>query len=95
MQSVDGSCRDAETVVKAIITLGRELNMRVTAEGVETAKQAAFLDKVDGDQAQGFFFGRPTPASELSVTIFADWEKRFAPPSLAAAPEAELRLLTA
>jgi diguanylate cyclase (GGDEF)-like protein len=95
MQSVDGSCRDAETVVKAIIALGRELNMRVTAEGVETAKQAAFLDKVDGDQAQGFFFGRPVPASEVGVTILADWKKRFAPPSLAGAQEAKLRLLTA
>ena len=53
MQGFDGSGRDAETVVKTIIALGRELNMRVTVEGVETATQAAFLDKADGDQAQG------------------------------------------
>jgi hypothetical protein len=43
MQGFDASGRDAETVVKTIIALGRELNMRVTVEGVETAKQAAFL----------------------------------------------------
>ena len=37
MQGFDGSGRDARTVVKTIIALGRELNMRVTVEGVETA----------------------------------------------------------
>ena len=48
-----------ETVVKTIIALGRELDMRVTVEGVETAEQAAFLDELHADQVQGFFFGRP------------------------------------
>ena len=66
MQGFDGSGRDAETVVKTIIALGRELHMRVTVEGVETAKQAAFLDGADGDQVQGFFFGRPILGSELA-----------------------------
>jgi EAL domain-containing protein (putative c-di-GMP-specific phosphodiesterase class I) len=71
MQGFDGSGRDAATVVKTIIALGRELNMRVTVEGVETAKQVAFLDTSDGDQAQGFFFGRPIPASEVAASILA------------------------
>jgi diguanylate cyclase (GGDEF)-like protein len=74
MQGFGGSGRDAETVVKTIIALGRELHMRVTVEGVETAKQAAFLDKAHGDQAQGFFFGRPVPASEVSANILADFQ---------------------
>ncbi len=78
MQGFDGSGRDAKTVVKTIIALGRELNMRVTVEGVETATQAAFLDKVDGDQAQGFFFGRPVPASELGANpIYSREHGRF------------------
>ncbi len=80
MQGFEGSSRDAKTVVKTIIALGRELNMRVTVEGVETAAQAAFLDKADGDQAQGFFFGRPVPSSEVSANILADFQKKhFAP----------------
>src|SRR5580700_7457947 len=82
MQGFDGSGRDVKTVVKTIIALGRELNMRVTVEGVETATQAAFLDKADGDQAQGFFFGRPIPASEVSANILADFRRHtLAPPS--------------
>jgi diguanylate cyclase (GGDEF)-like protein len=78
MQGFDGSGRDARTVVKTIIALGRELNMRVTIEGVENAKQAAFLDKVEGDQAQGFFFGRPVTSSEVSANILADFQKTHA-----------------
>jgi diguanylate cyclase (GGDEF)-like protein len=85
MQGFDGSGRDVKTVVKTIIALGRELNMRVTVEGVETATQAAFLDKADGDQAQGFFFGRPIPASEVSANILADFRKHTLAPSSAIA----------
>jgi diguanylate cyclase (GGDEF)-like protein len=81
MQGFDSSGRDAETVVKTIIALGRELHMRVTVEGVETAEQAAFLDKADGDQAQGFFFGRPLPASEVAASILADFQKMAPSPS--------------
>jgi diguanylate cyclase (GGDEF)-like protein len=90
MQGFDGSRRDAETVVKTIIGLGRELNMRVTVEGVETAKQAAFLEKADGDQAQGFYFGRPVPASEVAANILTDFQQRHA---RAFDAEANLRLV--
>ena len=62
MQGFEQSGRDVETVVKTIIALGRELHMRVTVEGVETANQADFLYDADADQVQGFFFGRPIPA---------------------------------
>jgi diguanylate cyclase (GGDEF)-like protein/PAS domain S-box-containing protein len=92
MQGFEGSNRDASTVVKTIIALGRELNMRVTVEGVETAAQAAFLDKIDGDQAQGYFFGRPVPGSEVSAHILEDFRARHGVPSSAAAPEEKPRL---
>ena len=95
MQSFDGSSRDAETVVKTIIALGRELKMRVTVEGVETARQAAFLDTVNGDQAQGYYFGRPVPVSEVGVMLLADRKRRFATPSLGSPQEAKLRLMKA
>ena len=78
MQGVEGSGRDARTIVKTIIALGRELNMRVAVEGVETAAQAAFLDNADCDQVQGFFFGRPVPGSEVSAYILADFQKTHA-----------------
>jgi EAL domain-containing protein (putative c-di-GMP-specific phosphodiesterase class I) len=90
MQGFEGSARDAETVVRTIIGLGRELNMRVTVEGVETAKQAAFLEKADGDQAQGFYFGRPVSASEVAGNILADFQQ---PRARTFEAEANLRLV--
>ena len=79
MQDFDKSGRDVETVVKSIIALGRELGMRVTVEGVETLKQANFLTGVNADQVQGFYFGRPVPASELGATVLADFRKSQPP----------------
>ena len=81
MQGLDGPHRQVGAVVKAIIALGRELHMRVTVEGVETASQAAFLDTADGDQVQGFFFGRPVPASELGASILAGFSRPMPPAS--------------
>jgi diguanylate cyclase (GGDEF)-like protein len=78
MQGLDTSGRDAETVVKTIIALGRELDMRVTVEGVETAKQVKFLDGVDADQVQGYFFGRPIPSADLGAGILTDFRNSLA-----------------
>ena len=73
MRDFDKSGRDVETVIRSIIALGRELRMRVTVEGVETSKQVDFLAGADADQVQGFYFGRPVPASELGATVLADF----------------------
>jgi len=75
MENFEKSGRDVETVVKSIIALGRELRMPVTVEGVESLKQADFLDKADADQVQGFYFGRPVPASELGANMLAEFRK--------------------
>jgi len=90
MQGFEDSRRHVETVVKTIIGLGRELNMRVTVEGVETARQATFLEKADGDQAQGFYFGRPVPACDVAANILADFYQQH-PRAFEA--EANLRLV--
>lgn len=69
MASFEKSGHDVEAVVRSIIALGRELNMRVTVEGVETSNQVEFLYDAHADQVQGFYFGRPVPASEVSSEI--------------------------
>jgi diguanylate cyclase (GGDEF)-like protein len=74
LEGIDTSGRNAETVVKAIIALGRELDMRVTVEGVQTAKQAAFLDGANADQVQGYFFGRPMPAFAIGALILRHFQ---------------------
>ncbi len=91
MTGLDSSGRDAETVVKTIIALGRELNMRVTVEGVETARHAAFVNEAEGDQAQGFFFGKPVPASEIAAGILTDFQRAKMEPTPPAEGDARLR----
>jgi diguanylate cyclase (GGDEF)-like protein len=91
MLGLDRSGRDAETIVKTIIALGRELNMRVTVEGVETAKQASFLDEIKGDQAQGFFFGRPVAGTEVAAIILADFREAQRKEARPAEEESKLR----
>ena len=50
---------DAAAIVHAIVSLGRGLGMKVTAEGVETADQQLFLRAAGVHSMQGFRFGRP------------------------------------
>ena len=78
MEGFSGSGRDVETVIKTIIALGRELNMRVTVEGVETVNQAAFLRGADADQVQGFYFGRPVPAEEVGAELAKELRQSLA-----------------
>jgi diguanylate cyclase (GGDEF)-like protein len=78
MQGFDDHDIDVGSVVKTIIALGKELKMRVTVEGVETAKQAAFLGAVGGDQVQGYFFGRPATTSDVAGIILSDFQRSSA-----------------
>lgn len=57
--------RDA-AIVKGIIQLGREMQLSVMAEGVETLQQKEFLIELGCTEFQGFLFGRPVPASEFA-----------------------------
>ena len=50
---------DAAAIVHAVVSLGRGLGMKVTAEGVETAEQQLFLRAAGVHSMQGYRFGRP------------------------------------
>jgi EAL domain-containing protein (putative c-di-GMP-specific phosphodiesterase class I) len=64
----NGASKDAE-IVKAMIDLTHALNMKVIAEGVETAGQLARLRDMGCDLAQGNYFSEPLPAGALSVLL--------------------------
>ncbi|MCA1299008.1 sensor domain-containing phosphodiesterase [Stappia indica] len=55
---------DAE-IVRSMVALGRNLNLSVVAEGVETEAQANALRACGCTQAQGFLFGKPIPAAHI------------------------------
>jgi diguanylate cyclase (GGDEF)-like protein len=62
--AMDGAAQNGP-IVKAIIGLGRELGITVTAEGVETKRQAEILRQYQCTSAQGFYFYHPLSAHEV------------------------------
>jgi diguanylate cyclase (GGDEF)-like protein len=68
-----GDDAEAETIVQAIIALGRSLRLDVTAEGVETRQQLAMLRGHGCTFAQGYLLGRPHAADQLGQHIAKDW----------------------
>ena len=62
---------DAASIVHAIVSLGRGLGMKVTAEGVETAEQQLFLRAAGVHSMQGYRFGKPAPAEMITERLEA------------------------
>jgi diguanylate cyclase (GGDEF)-like protein/PAS domain S-box-containing protein len=60
---------DDAAIVRAIIVVAQELSLDVTAEGVETAEHVLFLRLHGCREAQGYYFARPMPASEIAVLL--------------------------
>jgi len=60
---------DAAAIVHAVVSLGRGLGMKVTAEGVETADQQLFLRAAGVHFMQGYRFGRAVSADEISERL--------------------------
>jgi predicted signal transduction protein with EAL and GGDEF domain len=56
-------------IVAAMIAMAHNLGLSVTAEGVEQKNQADFLREIGCDTVQGFYFGKPMPASELQILL--------------------------
>ena len=68
--SIEGAA-DAAAIVHAVVGLGRGLGMQVTAEGVETADQHLFLRAAGVHSMQGYRFGRPVTAAEITQRLNA------------------------
>ncbi|NEX61808.1 EAL domain-containing protein [Noviherbaspirillum galbum] len=56
---------DDATITSSVISLGHSLNLKVIAEGVETAEQVEFLRRHKCDEMQGNFFSKPLPADDF------------------------------
>lgn len=64
IQAMHDASRDT-LLAQAIVAMGRSLQLRVIAEGVETREQLSLLVSFQCDEAQGFLLGRPMPAKDL------------------------------
>lgn len=59
----------AEAVIQAIVSLGKSLDYRIIAEGVENEAQASFLRSIGCDIAQGFLFAKPLTAQAIEQWV--------------------------
>jgi len=64
-----GTHADGEALTRAVIAMGQSLNLQITAEGIETLEQKAFLEKYSCDEAQGFLLSHPLPADKISELL--------------------------
>jgi EAL domain-containing protein (putative c-di-GMP-specific phosphodiesterase class I) len=58
--------KDDAGIVSAVVDMGKNLNMRVVAEGVETPEQYAFLKRHHCPEAQGFYFSKPVHPTTIA-----------------------------
>ncbi|HAI59825.1 MAG TPA: c-di-GMP phosphodiesterase [Xanthomonadaceae bacterium] len=76
-------------IARAIIAMGRQLHLKVMAEGVETEAQLGYLRRADCDQLQGFLFCGARPLAELEPLL----RQRYLRPELFAKGAASRTLL--
>ena len=69
---------EGSAIVSAIIALAHSLDMRVVAEGVETASQRDQLQALGCDQMQGFLLGKPEPADRFAALLRECGERQAA-----------------
>jgi diguanylate cyclase (GGDEF)-like protein/PAS domain S-box-containing protein len=63
--------RDDAAIVQAIIGLGRSLDLRVVAEGVESPEQMTALLRYGCDEVQGYMISRPIPADDFAAIFLS------------------------
>lgn len=66
--------RDGELLLIYTMALGKELGLRLVAEGVENEKQLEFLRKNGCDVVQGYYYSRPLPIEEYEKKILNNQE---------------------
>ncbi|MGE8541346.1 GGDEF domain-containing phosphodiesterase [Acinetobacter sp. ANC 3813] len=58
-----------EAIVSAMVAMGKAMGLTVVAEGIETQEQLQYLQDLDCDIAQGYFFSKPLPEAEATTYL--------------------------
>lgn len=66
---------DDQSIIEAIVGLGRALSLTVTAEGVETMEQLEALHEAHCDEVQGYFLSRPIDAQAIGELIRVETQR--------------------
>ena len=61
IHAIDQADEARRRMIKSLVGMVRDLDIRALAEGIETSSEAEACEEIGFDLAQGYFFGRPTP----------------------------------
>lgn len=64
-----GKTKESATIIEAISSLGRGMDLPITAEGIESAEVLAELRKYGSFKGQGFLYGKPTDATAVRAML--------------------------
>ena len=65
MEVVRNYCRDKDLLLPALIRGFKQMNLSITAEGIETEEMAGAMREISCDYLQGYYFSRPVPMAEF------------------------------
>ena len=68
--------RNAAIIVRSLVNLAHNLGLTVCAEGVETEQAMELLRSEGCEKAQGYLFGKPVPAAELTELLHQQSEAK-------------------
>lgn len=68
LKRADDSQR-SESILEAVVSMARLMDLRIIAEGAETKDQVEFLKNIGCDYAQGYYFYRPMPTEKLEELL--------------------------
>lgn len=64
--------KDAGAIAELIVSLGKKMNLKTIAEGIETQEQADYLINLGCDEAQGFMYSKPLQTQELTQFVMCN-----------------------
>jgi len=68
---IDDLDRDGEIIVNTIISMGKNLQFRIIAEGIESIEQFKYLQQQECHEGQGYFFSRPVESSKIAELYYS------------------------
>ena len=69
MKAMENGEPKVPQIVETIISMAHHMGMKVTTEGVETQEQVDLLRELGCDQIQGYYYGKPLPASQTEAEV--------------------------
>lgn len=69
-----GESEQAKGILKTIVDLAGTMKLPITAEGIETHEQLAYLTELGCHVGQGYYLGRPQPDTDVAATLLTNFQ---------------------